>query len=282
MTKPTITLLVVVTAIPSILMASQQMPSLGFILLISLGTALVSSSAAVFNQLLEKNSDQFMQRTAGRPLPSGKLSKSFAAAYGIILLLLGEVLLFLTSNLLTALLALAGHLFYVLVYTAFLKKKTPQNIVIGGAAGAVGPLIGWASVTGSLDWTAWILFLIITLWTPPHFWALALKYKDDYARAKIPMYPVVYGDEQTRHRIMIYTLILTLPVLALSFMGNAVIFYLPVSVLLSARFIWGAVGLYRSHDNKKAMPFFYFSCVYTFVLFGALAADRFFFLLRST
>lgn len=281
MTKPTITLLVVITALPGILLASPQLPSILSVLVTFFGTALASSSAAVFNQIIEMDVDQSMTRTRKRSLPSGKVSLSAALLFGFGLLGLGELMLYYFATPMAALIALAGHLFYVIVYTMILKKLTPQNIVIGGAAGAIGPLIGWASVDGQLDWPAWVLFLIITLWTPPHFWALALKYKEDYFKASIPMYPVIYGDEKTRKVMMFYSLSLIPTVLSLYIFDKAGLIYLAAAILLTGKFVWDSVRLYLDHNNDKAMAFFHFSCFYTFGLFGALAFDRIWLLMKS-
>jgi protoheme IX farnesyltransferase len=169
---------------------------------------------------------------------------------------------------------LAGHIFYVVIYTLILKQRTPQNIVIGGAAGGVGPLIGWAAVTGSLSWEAWVMFGIIFLWTPPHFWALALKYKDDYAQANIPMYPVVYGDDKTRKAMMFYAVLLIPCVFSLYYYGGAGVWFLITAMPLTLKFAYDTAKLYFSKSNDKAMSLFHFSCVYTLLIFTFLAVER--------
>ncbi|MBI2603680.1 MAG: protoheme IX farnesyltransferase [Deltaproteobacteria bacterium] len=273
LTKPTITLLVVITSFPSIVIGSGGFPD-GFILLATfLGTALVSSSAAVFNQVFEEDLDLNMLRTQSRSLPSGRLTAKEAFWFGLILGGLGLGTLYFATTPLAAAIALCGHLFYIFIYTLWLKKRTPQNIVIGGMAGAVGPLIGWAAVSGDLAWPAWVLFFIITLWTPPHFWALALKYKEDYKKAGIPMYPVVHGDHKTRRAMMLYSLALIPFVLSLYAFGKAGLLYALVGSTFAIKFAWDSIRIFRSRTNDQVMPFFHFSCAYTFAIFGALALD---------
>ena len=273
LTKPTVTMLVVVTVIPALFLVNQHLPSLRLLFSTLLGTGLCSASAAVFNQMIERGIDASMQRTQKRAIPSGIVSRNEAAFYALILLGLGFTLLYTQATPLSAYLALAGHLFYAVVYTMFLKRLTVQNIVIGGAAGAVGPLIGWAAVNGDLSWPAWTLFAIILLWTPPHFWALALKYKEDYAKAKIPMYPVVMGDEKTRRLMFIYTCTLVVPILCLFTQKVGGLVYFIPSVLLTLKFIWDAFKIYTSHSNEKVLPFFVYSCFYTLAVFLFLTLD---------
>jgi protoheme IX farnesyltransferase len=273
LTKPTITLLVVITAIPSLLLASAGMPNPLLSICTLVGLTLTSASAAAFNHLLEADVDIHMARTKQRSIAAGRVSKNQGIAFASILGCTGLVLLYFGTQPLAAALALGGHLFYSLVYTKFLKSRTPQNIVIGGVAGAMGPLIGWAAVTNTLEWPAWMLFAIITLWTPPHFWALALKYKLDYARAGIPMYPVIYGDEKTRKAMMLYTFTLFPPILALFLFEKASWFFLVTSLLATGKFCWDAVEVYRAHNNEKAMRLFHYSCLYIFWIFIALVID---------
>jgi protoheme IX farnesyltransferase len=241
-----------------------------------LGTFLASSSAAVFNHLLDSDLDTIMNRTRGRPVPSGQVSPGGAFVFGSILAVMSLVMLYVMTTPLAAAVAFAANAFYVLIYTLCLKRYTVQNIVIGGAAGAAGPLIGWAAVTGSLSWEAWMLFAVIFLWTPPHFWALALKYKTDYAAAKIPMLPVIKGDETTRKQIFLYTLTLFPPITALYAFGAAGLLYLVVGLAATFYFSWKAWTLLRDHSNTNAMPLFYYSCLYLFVIFGSLTLDKLF------
>lgn len=274
MTKPTITLLVVITAIPGLLLGSENLPNLQIVLATCLGAALASASAAVFNQVMEHKLDQAMQRTKKRGVASNRIGRAEASFFGAVLGLTGIYLLYELINPLTALVALSGHLFYVFIYTGFLKKRTAQNIVIGGAAGSIGPLMGYAAVSNSLPWEAWGLFLLIFLWTPPHFWALALKYQNDYAAAGIPMYPVIYGDRKTRKAIYLYTLTLIPVVMSFYFMDHVGIWGASVSMLLTLKFVVDAYRLHRSDNNELAMPVFHYSCLYTFLVFGVLAIER--------
>lgn len=272
LSKPTITMLVVVTTVPGVLLASTQFPSWQLWLAVLLGTALSSASAATFNQVIDSGIDEKMRRTQQRPLPQGQLDQRSALIYGCLTGVLGTGILCAVTTPLASGVALAANLFYVLVYTAFLKRRTVQNIVIGGAAGAVGPLIGWAAVTGDLGLPAWVLFALIFLWTPPHFWALSLKYKDDYAQAGIPMLPVVYGDEITRRDIFLYSLTLLVPS-GLLFMfceWPSAVF----SLFLTIVFVGKAWKLYRQHNNDSAMPLFHYSCIYLFLIFGAIGVER--------
>lgn len=275
LTKPTITLLVAVTVIPSLLLAAGGLPNLVKAVVAIVGASLASASAAVFNQVVETDIDVQMYRTKRRSLASGRVSRESAAIFGIVLGVLGIGMLYVYASPMAALTALAGHLFYVLIYTMYLKKRTDQNIVIGGAAGAVGPLIGWAAITGSLAWPAWALFTVIFLWTPPHFWALALKYKDDYAQAGIPMYPVIHGEHKTRLVMFLYTLSLIPCVASLFFFNQAGIAYFVISMGLTLKFAFDAYRLYSSASNERAMPFFHYSCLYVFGIFGALTLDCF-------
>lgn len=274
MMKPTISLLVVVTAVPTLIMANGKLPGLGLTLATLIGTFLASGSAGIFNHLADSDVDGFMARTKSRPLPTGRISQVYAFMTGVFLGVLSFVILYFGASPLAALVALLANGFYVLVYTMYLKRRTVQNIVIGGAAGAVGPLIGWAAVNNSFSLSSWYLFAIIFLWTPPHFWALAIKYKDDYARANIPMLPSVKGVRETKKQIFAYSLLLLPPVIMVFLQGGANWIYLSLSLLLTIYFIWLAYVLLRSEDESKAMPLFYYSCFYLFGVFGALTLDR--------
>lgn len=274
MTKPTISLLVVVTAIPGVLLAQTRVPNFAVMMTCLVGTMLASMSAGVFNHLVDAGIDLQMIRTRKRPLPSGTTSPKVAFAFATALGLLSFVLLWRWTTPAAALIALAANFFYVVIYTKFLKPRTPQNIVIGGAAGCVGPLIGWAAVSGSVGWPAWVLFAIIFMWTPPHFWALALKYKADYAAAGIPMFPVVYGDEKTRLYMLLYTVGLIPLVCVLFIFRVAGLIYLVPAVAMTLYFAWLALKLYLEHNNAKSMSFFIYSCVYLFGIFGVLSLDR--------
>jgi protoheme IX farnesyltransferase len=275
LTKPTITLLVVVTVLPGILLASSgSLPKMTLIICSLIGTWLASSSAAVFNHLVDADIDRNMLRTKRRPVASGRVHNLNAMIFGTTLGLASFLVLSVGASLLAAGLAVIANAFYVLFYTMYLKRRTVQNIVIGGAAGAVGPLIGWASVEPTIGWPAIILFLIIFLWTPPHFWALAIKYKDDYAAAGIPMMPVVKGDQETRRQILLYTLSLLPVVASLTVLGDAGWVYLVGAMAFTIYFAWMAWKLFKTADNKLAMPLFHYSCLYLFGVFGALIVDR--------
>ncbi len=279
MTKPTISLLVVVTVIPALFLTQRELPSLQLALVALLGTFLASGSAAIFNHLVDSDIDQHMKRTRTRPIPAGRISTGKAGLFAVTMGLASFALLYKFATPLAAWLGVAANFLYVVVYTMYLKRRTVQNIVIGGAAGCVGPLIGWAAVKGTLEWPAWVLFGIIFLWTPPHFWSLAIKYKDDYARANIPMLPTVKGLEVTRKQIFFYSTLLIPCVLSLSVFGVAGWIYGVIAGALTFYFVWLAYKLYATKENQRAMPLFYYSCFYLFGVFGALTIDRLVFLL---
>ncbi len=261
--------------LPGILLASSgSLPKMTLIICSLIGTWLASSSAAVFNHLVDADIDRNMLRTKRRPVASGRVHNLNAMIFGTTLGLASFLVLSVGASLLAAGLAVIANAFYVLFYTMYLKRRTVQNIVIGGAAGAVGPLIGWASVEPTIGWPAIILFLIIFLWTPPHFWALAIKYKDDYAAAGIPMMPVVKGDQETRRQILLYTLSLLPVVASLTVLGDAGWVYLVGAMAFTIYFAWMAWKLFKTADNKLAMPLFHYSCLYLFGVFGALIVDR--------
>lgn len=283
LTKPTISMLVVVTAVPAMLMPVMRgTNTVGATLPVAmaalLGTWLASASASVFNHLLDHDVDMNMGRTRGRPLPSGRISNQRAFWFAAVLGLFSWVILDFLASPVSAWTAVAANAFYVLVYTAFLKRRTVQNIVIGGAAGAVGPLIGWAACTNDIGfvsaWPAWVLFAIIFLWTPPHFWALAIKYKSDYAAAHIPMMPVVRGEAATRWQMLLYTISLVPAVGSLYWYGAAGMVYLIPSMLLTLLFVRYAWRLWRTGDSALVMPLFHYSCFYLFGIFGSLTVDR--------
>jgi protoheme IX farnesyltransferase len=275
MTKPTITLLVVVTVFPGVLLASPAtIPHMSLILASLVGTWLASSSAAVFNHLVDADIDRSMTRTYRRPVASGRIDRTTAIIFAAVLGLSSVAILAMWTTWLAAVIAVLANGFYVLFYSMYLKRRTVQNIVIGGAAGAVGPLIGWAAVDASIGWPAWMLFLVIFLWTPPHFWALALKYKDDYAAAGIPMMPVVFGEEKTRKQMFWYTVSLVPVVASLWVFGAAGSLYMTFAMAFTLYFVWMAWRLMVTRDAKLTMPLFHYSCLYLFGVFGALMLDR--------
>jgi protoheme IX farnesyltransferase len=248
-------------------------PSVGLIALTVLGGYLSAGGAGAVNHWYDRDIDLQMPRTADRPVPSGRVSPRAALIYGIVLAALSFVLLTATVNLLAASLAFSGFLGYVFVYTVWLKRRTPQNIVIGGAAGAIPPLVGWAAVTGELAGMSIYLFAIVFFWTPPHFWALSLLMKDEYARVGVPMLPVVKGEQETRKQIVLYALLLyavtQLPFCA----GGLGAIYLVSSLVLGGLFIAGAVVLYRNADRRSALRLYLFSLAYLALLFGAMVLD---------
>jgi heme o synthase len=271
MTKPKVQSLLLFTTVTTMFIAGN--PSLGLVALTCLGGALSAGGAGAINHALDRDIDAVMERTADRPVASGRVSPQAAIVYGVLLGCGSFALLALTVNPLAAVLAMAGLLGYVLVYTVWLKRSTPQNIVIGGAAGAVPPLVAWAAVTGGLAGTPLYLFAIVFFWTPPHFWSLSLLMKDEYARAGVPMLPVVRGESETRRQILLYTVLLyavsQLPFCA----GGFGAIYLVCSVLLGAAFVYGAFRLLRRADRRTALRLYLFSLAYLALLFGAMVAD---------
>jgi protoheme IX farnesyltransferase len=271
LTKPKVQTLLLFTTITSMEIAGH--PRVSKIALCCLGGYLSAGGAGAVNHYYDRDIDAQMKRTATRPVPAGRISPRAALTFGIALAALSFALMWVTLGLLPAALALSGFVGYVGVYTMWLKRSTPQNIVIGGAAGAVPPLVGWAATRGSLSWTAVYLFAIVFYWTPPHFWALSLLMKDEYAKVGIPMMPVVRGERETRRQILLYTLLLyavtQLPFCAGEFGGV----YLAASMLLGLAFIGGAVMLYRRADRRTALRLYLFSLAYLALLFGAMVAD---------
>jgi heme o synthase len=271
LTKPKVQTLLLFTTVTTMEIAGS--PSVEKIALTCLGGYLSAGGAGAVNHYYDRDIDAQMKRTATRPIPAGRVSPRSALVFGLSLAALSFVLMSLTLNVLAASLALAGFVGYVGVYTLWLKRRTPQNIVIGGAAGAMPPLVGWAATRGSLSWTAVYLFAIVFYWTPPHFWALSLLMKDEYAKASVPMMPVVRGERETRRQIVLYSLLLyaisQLPFCA----GEFGIFYLIASMVLGLTFVGGAVWLYRRADRRAALRLYLFSLLYLALLFGSMVAD---------
>jgi protoheme IX farnesyltransferase len=271
MTKPKVQTLLLLTTIVSMYVAGD--PSLGLVALTCLGGALSAGGAGAVNHYFDRDIDRLMTRTADRPVASGRVSPRAALLYGVALCIASFALLSLTVNVLAALLALSGFLGYVFVYTIWLKRSTPQNIVIGGAAGAVPPLVGWAAVTGSIGLDPLLLFAIVFFWTPPHFWALSLLMKEEYARAGVPMLPVVRGEAYTRRQILLYTLVLvavTVTPVATGLFGG---FYLATAVVLGAAFVAMAVKLLGTVERRPALRTYLFSLAYLALLFAAMVVD---------
>lgn len=274
LTKPRIIVLLLVTAFASMLVAAPGRASPWLIVFTLVGGAMSAGAANAINQLLDRDIDALMTRTRQRPIPSGRVAAPYAFAFAVLLGTVAFVEMVAFVNLLAALLSLAALLFYVFVYTVWLKRSTPQNIVIGGAAGAVPPLVGWAAATGRLDLTAAVLFLIVFLWTPPHFWALALFRHDDYARAHIPMLPVVSGESETRRQILIYTVVLVVSTLLLVPVGSMGPLYGVSAAILGGLFVALAARLWRQRTPAAAMRLFGYSIVYLALLFTVMVVDR--------
>jgi protoheme IX farnesyltransferase len=271
LTKPKVQSLLLLTTVTTMLVAGN--PSVWLIALTCLGGYLSAGGAGAVNHWFDRDIDASMGRTANRPVPAGRVSPPAALTFGCVLAALSFVELSLTVNVLAASLSFAGFLGYVFVYTVWLKRRTPQNIVIGGAAGAIPPLVGWAAVTGSINGVAVLLFFIVFFWTPPHFWALSLLMKGEYEKVGVPMLPVVRGEAETRRQILLYSVLLyavtQLPFCA----GGFGAIYLTASLLLGFGFIAGAVRLYRRADRRSALQLYLFSLAYLALLFCAMVAD---------
>jgi protoheme IX farnesyltransferase len=271
LTKPKVQSLLLLTTVTTMYVAATPSPLR--VALTCLGGYLSAGGAGAINHYWDRDIDARMTRTKDRPIPSGRVSPGAALRYGIALAIISVLLLGTTVNWLAAGLSFAGFVGYVGVYTIWLKRRTPQNIVIGGAAGAVPPLVGWAAATGHLSWTAVFLFAIVFYWTPAHFWALSLLMKDEYAAAGVPMMPVVRGERETRRQIVIYTLLLyavsQLPFCA----GELGGVYLAASMVLGVGFIYSALRLYRAATRRAALQLYLFSLAYLALLFASMVVD---------
>ena len=275
LTKPRVVALIVFTAIVGTLLASPGWPPLDALIWGNLGIALASGSAAAINHVLDRNIDEQMSRTRGRPLPSGTLSNRQALIFAASLAIASMLILTLLVNPLTAVLTFASLIGYAVIYTVFLKRATSQNIVIGGAAGAAPPILGWAAVTNSIEPGALLLFLIIFIWTPPHFWALAIARKDEYAKAGIPMLPVTHGVPYTRLQVLLYTVLLVLVTLMPYLTRMSGLLYLAAALVLNARFLYYALALKLTDRAELPMRVFRFSISYLMWLFAALLVDHY-------
>ncbi len=273
LTKPRIISLLLLTTVATMFVADPAGPSLSVILWTMLGGYLAAGGAGAINHYIDRERDALMARTSGRPLVSGRIEPINGLIFGIGLGLAAFGQLWITVNLLTASLAMAGLLGYVLLYTVWLKPLTPQNIVIGGSAGAVPPLVGWAAATGTLSWEAAWPFLIVFFWTPPHFWALSLMIKDDYARTGVPMLPVVRGEAYTRKQILLYAVVLLVVALGPVATGLLGGLYLASAVVLGVAFVGFAVMLQRRAEDRLALRTYLFSLAYLALLFIAMAVD---------
>ncbi len=273
LTKPRIVHLLVLTTFCTMLVAARGLPSLSLVIWTVLGTTLVCGSAQTINMVWDKDIDAVMERTADRPIVQGRIQPMHAMLFAGVIGFAGVMILTYLVNPLAAAMGMAGHAYYVVIYTMWLKRRTPQNIVIGGAAGAFPPLIGWAAVTGSLSLTAWLIFAVIFLWTPPHFWALAL-YKDvDYEAAGVPMMPVARGERETKFQVLLYMSLLLGASVLLGLTGLMGIIYLASAVVLGGVFAYCCVQMAFSEGNTWPKRTFACSIAYLALLFGAMSVD---------
>jgi protoheme IX farnesyltransferase len=273
--KPNVVALVIFTAIAGMILSTPGALPLNIFIFATLGIGLAAASGAALNQLVEQHIDARMERTQDRPLPQGEVDSVNALIFAIVLALMSMLLLVLFVNTLTAVLAFISLVGYAVIYTMFLKRTTPQNIVLGGAAGAAPPILGWTAMTGEIHSDALILFLIIFIWTPPHFWALAIRRREEYAKVDIPMLPVTHGVAFTKLQILLYTIMLV-AVSVLPFIVNmSGLIYLVGALALGVGFLHNAIGLYRSDNDKLAMKTFGYSIFYLSILFAFLLLDHY-------
>lgn len=273
LTKPRIISLLLITTVPAMVVAERGWPSAWLILATLIGGTMSAGGANVINCWYDRDIDGVMRRTQNRPLVTGEIEPAHALLFGIALGAGAFVFLWLTTTLAAAVLALTGLLFYVFIYTMWLKRRTPQNIVIGGAAGAFPPTVGWAAVTGDVSLAAWVMFAIIFFWTPPHFWALALRLKNDYAEAGVPMLPVTDGPALTRTQILRYTVLLVVVSLLLAPAADLLWIYIGTAVVTGALFIWYAWRLWKNPERESPMTLYKYSLLYLGVLFISMGAD---------
>ncbi len=274
LTKPRIIELLLITTLPTMIVAQRGLPPVGLMLATLVGGALAAAGANALNMYIDRDIDRLMARTQRRPLVTGVISPASALVFALTLEVLAAVELWFLVNPLSAMLALSATLFYVFVYTIWLKRTSTQNIVIGGAAGAVPVLVGWSAVTGSLALAPVVLFAIIFYWTPPHFWALAVRYREDYAAANVPMLPAVASLAVTARRIILYTIILWAATVLFHLVGRMGAIYLTSAVILGAVFAYYAVRLASDPTAERAMRLFKYSITYVTLLFGAIAVDQ--------
>ena len=274
LTKPRIIELLLVTTVPSMIVAARGFPPMSLILWTLLGGTLSAGGANAINCFIDRDIDEIMPRTRKRPLPQHRVAPSKALLFGVVLGVIAFVQLWATVNLISGILATAALLFYVFVYTIGMKRSTPQNIVIGGAAGAAPALVGWAAVAGTVELPAIVLFGIIFYWTPPHFWALSMRYEKDYAAAGVPMMPVVYGREETTRHMVLYCLLLTAVCLAFFSVAQMGLIYLASALILNALFTGWAIKLHKNPSTRRAWGMFRFSIYYLALLFLAMAVDQ--------
>ena len=273
LTKPRIIMLLLITTVPAMILAEGGWPSPWLMLVTVAGGAIVAGGANAMNCYFDRDIDRVMQRTRSRPLPAGQIEPERAVVFALLLVAIGFLMLETFANLLAATLTLGAFAFYVVVYTLLLKRTTPLNIVIGGAAGAMPPVVGWAAVTGEVGLPALVLFGIVAVWTPPHFWALALNYSNDYQRAGVPMLPAVSGGEETKRQILLYSLALVAISLLLPLSGATGLIYLSAALVLGGGFLFYAFRLWRGTSAGAASALFRYSIIYLALLFGAMAVD---------
>ncbi len=273
--KPNVVAEMLFTALVGMLLAVPAMPPVALLIYSTVGIALAASSAAAINHFIDRKADAQMHRTEKRPLPTGNLSAANVISFAAVLGVSSMALLIMKVNLLTAVLTFLSLFGYAIIYTVFLKRATPQNIVIGGAFGATPPLLGWCAMTGEVHPYALLLMLIIFVWTPPHFWALAIARQDEYAKVKIPMLPVTHGADFTRLQILLYTVLLLIVTILPYLTGMSGLIYLVSALILGLGFIAYALLMMRHKDNKTAMKTFWYSIVYITVLFAALLIDHY-------
>ncbi len=276
LTKPKVVMLIVFTAVVGMFLAVPGLPDLQALVFGTLGIGLASSSAAVYNHVLDARIDIHMLRTQSRPLPEGRLNERSALSFATVLCVLSMLILWTLVNPLTAVLTFFSLIGYAVIYTVWLKRATPQNIVIGGAAGAAPPVLGWAAVTGEVSAASLLLFLIIFTWTPPHFWALAIARKDEYAKVGIPMLPVTHGEDFTRLNILLYTILMVIVTIVPYLIGMSGLIYLVTALVSGGYFLNYAVQMMTDRENKGLpMRTFKFSITYLAVLFAALLVDHY-------
>ena len=273
LTKPRIIELLLVTTVPTMFVAERGVPSVWLMVATVVGGTLAAGGANAINMVIDLDIDRVMERTRDRPLVTGAVGSTGAMVFAVSLEVVAFAWLVATVNLLSAALAVSATIFYVFVYSMWLKRTSTTNIVVGGAAGAVPVLVGWSAVTGSLDWPPVVLFLVVFYWTPPHFWALAIRYRDDYAAAGVPMLPVVAGPRATAHRIVGYTAILVVVTVVFSPVAEMGAVYLVAALVLGAVFIALALAVRADPDERRAMRLFHYSITYVTLLFGAMVVD---------
>ena len=273
--KPNVVYMMLICAFVGMLLAEESVGSFRYLFVALTGIALCSASAAAINQVIDRNTDASMTRTDQRPLPKGELSATHASVFAFVIGVIGALILYFYVNTLTMILTIASLIGYAFIYTIYLKRATPQNIVIGGLAGAAPPLLGWSAITNTIDPYALLLVLIIFVWTPPHFWALAIYRKDEYAKESIPMLPVTHGIVFTKLQIVLYTIILFIVSLLPYVVLMSGLIYLYSALILSSMFLYSSVKLYYSSDDEDAMKTFQFSIYYIFLIFLALLVDHF-------